>query len=330
MCYLGIDGGGTKTAFLLADEAGSILSRWETSTCDYQQIGMENFKRVIREGTEQVCREAGLSVSQLEHACIGIPCYGEIKADAEPLTRAVEEVFQSVPVSCVNDVEIAWYGSLGGRPGINILAGTGAMGYGRDALGHAARASGWGDFMGDEGSAYWLGKKLIELFTKQADGRLPRDVLYSIVREHFQLEDDFELIAISSSQLCGKRREVGKLQYLLYQAAEQGSRQAQLAYRQAAEELALILKALLRQLSFEPGQPVPVSYSGGVFKAGALLLEPLKEALSSDAVCFSEPLLSPVSGAVLAAFLHAQGPDGQPGREAFLCRLREQEQAETA
>ena len=58
---------------------------------------------------------------------------------------------------CGNDMVCAWAGSLGGEDGINIVAGTGSIGYGERA-GASARAGGWGEVFGDEGSAYWIAR----------------------------------------------------------------------------------------------------------------------------------------------------------------------------
>ena len=73
-------------------------------------------------------------------------------------------------------------GSLACRAGINLVAGTGAIGFGKDSFGKTARSAGWGYFCGDEGSAYWLGKQLISIFGKEADGRKAKTPLYDIVR----------------------------------------------------------------------------------------------------------------------------------------------------
>src|ERR671922_279575 len=46
-----------------------------------------------------------------------------------------------------------------GRPGALLLAGTGSIVLGRDARGRLVRAGGLGPLIGDEGSAFWLGRE---------------------------------------------------------------------------------------------------------------------------------------------------------------------------
>ena len=300
MFYLGVDGGGTKTAFAVIDENGRLLSELSADACNYVQIGKEGFGRVLARGAAEVCKRAGIGIKDITFACAGIPSFGEIEADSADLIAISKASLQNDTVRCVNDVEVAWAGSLACRPGINLLAGTGSIGYGKDRKGHAARAGGWGYFCGDEGSAYWLGRKLIELFTKEADGRAERSAVYEVVRREFGLKNDFDLIYVLYNKLKLKRDEIAKLQLLLNRAADLGDVQAKQIYAQAAYELHRIVAAVADQLDFG-AEEILLSYSGGVFKAGALLFDPLKTYLHGYNVVLREPILSPVLGAALCA-----------------------------
>lgn len=321
MYFLGIDGGGTKTAFEIVDEKGNILSLLKTTTCDYLQVGKESFGRVIGEGAAGACEKAGISLSDICFSCIGIPSFGEIASDVPELVSNAKKALLSDRVDCVNDVEVAWAGSLACEPGINILAGTGSMAYGVDQKNNSARVGGWGCFCGDEGSAYWLGKKLIELFTKQADGRIPKGKTYDIVYKEFGLTSDFDFISVVLNKLECRRDEIARLQLLLNEAADQGDIYAVELYRQAACELGLIVSAIIGKLDFNAGETIAVSYSGGVFKAGDLIFAPFKESLKNYDITYSEPLLSPVSGAALKA-MHM---NDRSQRKAIVENLRGQE-----
>lgn len=50
---------------------------------------------------------------------------------------------------------------------INIASGTGSIALGKDSKGKTIRCGGWGDYIGDEGYAYWIGKKLLRCFQKK-------------------------------------------------------------------------------------------------------------------------------------------------------------------
>lgn len=303
MYYLGVDGGGTKTAFLIIDEEANLLSYLTTETCHYMQIGMDNFQKVIAEGIKKSCSRAEITVEQIAYAFFGIPGYGENEKDSKIIEEKLAAVIPREKFKAGNDVEAGWAGSLACQPGINIVAGTGAIGFAKDQSGKIGRASGWGYFCGDEGSAYWLGKKVISLFSKEADGRVAKTAIYQIVKDHFELKRDFDLIEVLYDDLELKRNKIAKLALLLYQAAEAGDKKAAAAYREAAYEHSLTVKSLISKLDFKKDEKISISYSGGVFKAGSYILKPLQEFLAETEVELIEPILKPITGAALYALL---------------------------
>lgn len=62
-------------------------------------------------------------------------------------------------VQVMSDAQAAYAGALGARAGILILAGTGSIAIGRSEKGRWARAGGLGPLLGDEGSAFWIGRQ---------------------------------------------------------------------------------------------------------------------------------------------------------------------------
>lgn len=303
MKFLGVDGGGTKTEFLIIDSNGKVLAHTIKPTCHYKQTSIENFKSIMESGIMELCSEIGISPLEINYSIIGIPGYGEIDADIKILESIIEDILLSKNFKCVNDSVVAWAGSLICSPGINIVAGTGSIGFGMNDNGDTARVGGWGHFCGDEGSAYWLGKKVIELFTKQSDGRMEKSPLYEIVKEEFNIQEDFEFLDLIINDLEMKRDEIGQLAKLLYRAAEAGDEVAIKTYSHASHELYLIIKALVEKLNFDISSEILASYSGGVFNAGKYILEPLDMYLMKDKlnIKFVEPILMPVTGAALYA-----------------------------
>ena len=87
-----------------------------------------------------------------------------------------------------------WAGSLQCRDGISIVAGTGSICYG-ERNGKIARCGGWGELFSDEGSAYWMACRGLNLFSRMSDGRAVKGPLYEIVRERLKLTEDLDLRA---------------------------------------------------------------------------------------------------------------------------------------
>ncbi len=106
--------------------------------------------------------------------------YGENLEHARHQEAMVGELVGGRDYQCVNDVEVGWAGSLACKPGLHMVAGTGSIGFGRDPQGCTARCGGgWGgEFIGDEGSAHWLGRKLLQLFFQAGRPSFRKKQLY--------------------------------------------------------------------------------------------------------------------------------------------------------
>ncbi len=61
MYYLGVDGGGTKTKYILVDEDLKVLSEIERGTTHLHQIGIDNLKLEINEGIKEVCSKGNIN-----------------------------------------------------------------------------------------------------------------------------------------------------------------------------------------------------------------------------------------------------------------------------
>ncbi len=325
--YLGIDGGGTKTQFLLADATGRILAAERLGGIDFTQIGIAGVQAVLEEGRASILRQAAERTGPVEIAalCAGLTLISEYRSWDEQCPRLLAAVFPGTSIRCVNDSIIALYGSLALKPGIHLVAGTGSIVSGRDPTGATARCGGWNEFFSDEGSCYWLGHKACEIFARQADGRLKRGPLYDILRLHLGLRRDFDLIGYYHDNLQGFREKIAALQIILAQAAAAGDDAAINAYADAARELALMVKAVRSRLVFGDAKAVAVSCTGGLFRSGALIRVPLQSQLPDDQFLLSEPCFSPAAGALLGAYEQGGLNGGQIS--ALMPILKEEDRA---
>ena len=101
----------------------------------------------------------------------------------------------------------------------------------------------------------------------------PAEPLYEVIKHSLGINADLDLCAHVFSRLGGDRARIAQLSKLVTQAARAGDAQSLAHPRDAAAaEFALLVDATRRQLGFTAAEPVPVSYSGGVFEhVGAML-----------------------------------------------------------
>ncbi len=193
-------------------------------------------------------------------------------------------------------------GAMGAKPGIVVAAGTGSIAYGRDESGRRVGVGGWGWRIGDEGSAYWLGKEALRAISKAEDGRGPLTALTAMVLDELTLPDcqallDWVYIPERTPD------DIARLAPLVEKAAASGDSIAERLLTRAAEELAEAVEAVARRLGCLDRAGVRVSYSGGVFRSrllrGRFAIDINRRGIDGDV---HEPVLAPVAGAAIQAW----------------------------
>ena len=240
--YLGVDGGGTKTALTLIDSDGEIRATHLAPGAYYITIGLDALGTLLADAVSNVLAKAALRAADLDFAFFGLPAYGEDSALVDALSRLPERCLPAGRYGCGNDMICGWAGSLLCGDGISIVAGTGSICYG-ERRGAVARSGGWGELFSDEGSAYWIACRGLNLFSRMSDGRAARGPLYEIVRRSAGIAEDLDLCAHIFTGLGGDRARIAQLCQWMTQAARAGDAAALDIVRQAAAELALMVDA---------------------------------------------------------------------------------------
>lgn len=290
MEYIGIDGGGTKTKFVLYNEDGQSLREVTLDTVHFLQVSKEVAITTLKQGIETLVK-----TPKDIFIVAGLAGYGQELKARQTIEEICKEAFAGYQYTIYNDVQTAISGALGGHDGIVVIAGTGSI-----ALsvigGKQKRCGGWGYQLGDEGSAYWIAKRMLTTFCKQVDGRIEKTILYDEIIKTCHLEKPYDIIHYINVELEGSRDKIATLATINYQAAKQGDVYALAIYQEAAKEIADLIHVLAKDFA----NTVTISYIGGVFKAEDLIIKPLCQLLKID-YTLSKPQFSPEYGAYLLA-----------------------------
>jgi N-acetylglucosamine kinase-like BadF-type ATPase len=146
-------------------------------------------------------------------------------------------------VRVIADAEAAHRAAFGDAPGVLLLAGTGSMALGRDGRGRWARAGGLGPLLGDDGSAFWIGREWLRGSGRAEDFAAAR-----------------RLIA-SGDPVAG----IAGLAPGVLRRARAGSPRARAIVRAGQRALAELVAATARRLGAP--RPVPVSWGGRLLDA---------------------------------------------------------------
>ncbi len=291
--YIGIDGGGTKTAFVCYDEANNLVASCVRPSCHILQVDDEKAVSILRSGIEELLDLA--KIKGEAYICAGLAGYGKNISLRQRIENNAHCAFKGHPYILRNDGEIALAGALDGDDGILVIAGTGSIAIASKGD-IAYRCGGWGYMIGDEGSAYWIAKKLLSAYTRQCDNRQPKSLLYAYLYEKWQFHDDYDVIPFVADKLQNKRDAIAGLAVCAYELAMMNDPEALHIYEEAALALAQLVNALA--INF-PGK-VKASYAGGVWHAKDILMPMIKKHLVEN-IEFIDPHRLPVDGASLLA-----------------------------
>ena len=242
MNILAVDGGGTKTALAIVDERGQVLER--VAGGGINPFDQPKWEAILRGLLGQLTQPYGA-------AGLALPGYGEAEAVSAQQRAFADSL--DVPYHLMNDVDAAQQGAFAGGAGLLILAGTGSMVWARDDAGNTVRVGGWGDLLGDEGSAYWTGLHALNSLTRALDGRAPRtplhDHLLGALRESVpDAPSDGDLLLSWLVARQHARPEIAALSRRLDGWADNGDRDAAACLEAAALQLAEQARAARQRL----------------------------------------------------------------------------------
>lgn len=300
--FLGVDGGGTKTAYALIDASGRVRARHVGPSVSHLAAGFSHAEHVLSEGIKGVLAQAERTPADLTYAFLGLPAYGEDSAMIHRMDALPSMILKNGRYRCDSDMVCSWAGSLACVDGISVIAGTGSMAYG-EYEGRNARCGGWGEIIGDEGSAYWIAREGMNLFSRMSDGRAVRGPLYDLVRQRLGISTDLDLCGRVYGVEVNARSAFAQFAPLVHGAALEGDRQAVSIFHRAAAELIGCVLATRRSLQIPDDVHVPVSHTGSVLEGATILLDAFKRGVATAPVPleYRAPKYSPAIGAALYA-----------------------------
>jgi glucosamine kinase len=296
---VGVDGGGSKTRVLIADERGTQLGSAEGPGCAVRPGEAEHSAEVIA----ATVREA-LASCQMTHVSPKVLCVGAAGVGREPERQALwqalvaRELAEEVVVHA--DAAVALDDAFGDGPGILLIGGTGSVAFGRSPTGVQARCGGWGPVCGDEGGGAWIGRRALSVVTASVDGREPETALVGAILTAAELNETNELIAWAAAATPAR---LASLAPVVISVADAGDLRANAIITLAAEELVLHVRTLARQLFGDERAACPVALAGGLLAPGNTLRKRVEHRLKSaapGAVLRTEEVV-PVRGAVRGA-----------------------------
>ncbi len=287
--FLGIDGGGTKTEFALADTLGNIIRRTTLGGSNPIDIGIENTLSLLADGISIVTD--GVPVSRIS-VFAGIS--GGITGSSKPKIKEFLEGMGFAAADCGSDAENATALALGDGDGTAIIIGTGSIAFTREG-GVLRRYGGYGFLFDDGGSGFAIGRDAIIASLTAEEGRSESTILLPLLSEALMCD---RLIDSLGKLYAGGKRTVASIAPLVFDAYFKGDKLAEEILNKNMSAVARLIEASPYK-GTEPRRTVLV---GGLTKDFSVL-EPLikKHLKNPEKYDISANSQAPVYGALSLA-----------------------------
>ena len=297
---LGVDGGGSKTQALLADEDGCILGRGSSGPSNFYTAGRQASQQAVLGAVQSAFQQAGIPQQKVAIVCLGLGGVDRPEEHSQ-VTTWLEE--QALADRCYIDNDVfllLWCGGMQGW-GAGLIAGTGSIAVGRNQSGKTVRAGGWGHIIGDEGSGYAIGLAALQAAARCSDGRGEHTRLLDDILSFWNLSQPSDLIPIIYGAVENRIAKIAHLAELVKVAAETGDPVAIRIESQAADELAIALRTVIARLGIVGS--VPTAFGGSVLVHDQRIAVAVQERLEVNEIHL-EPMITaacPAEGAVSMA-----------------------------
>ncbi|MBI3991021.1 MAG: hypothetical protein HY350_02615, partial [Candidatus Omnitrophica bacterium] len=296
----------------MSDSRGNILCLNKGPASSYVGVGENRLKTSLGETIRGLLAKLSSSPGRVDIIYAGISGINKttprevknrVKKELEKITAAKKIIFDD---DC--DLGVAFASGLDCNEKLSrivVLAGTGIGIMGVNRQGRISRLHGWGPLMGEEGSGYYIGMKILESVARAVDGRGKDTILRKLILQAPRFKNckySRGLVSKNALFLSDKQRiniwgeitaavyycpsprmdrnEIAALSKYAYVAAEKGDDISVAILKSAGEELGLAVNVVAKRLGIL-GRRFQVVPAGGVFKAGRFVLKPLEDTILS-------------------------------------------------
>jgi len=306
--FLGIDAGGTKTAAVIVNAQGDEKGRGEGGAGNVAVQSDAVLRQSLADAVGSACQSAGIDSHMVSFAgvCAGVAGYSLVERRTV-FHALLKDTLNASVYRVEPDYFVAYWGATEGEPGVVVIAGTGAVSYGRNTQGDEYKEDGLGYLLGDRGSGFNLGLRVLrDTLDKLRDGK--SDALTAAVLNFTQARTQNEILQWLYRGFSPAR--VASLSPLIGELAEQGDLEA----RRHLSAMAHHLRHSVRQVRHKLYLPrdTPVYPLGGLWQLGAFFRSEFAQPtfasetgddapISRDLFLLATPRHDPAYGAAMLA-----------------------------
>ena len=302
---LGVDGGGTSTHAMIADEKGALRGFGVSGPSNWEDIGFDGAVAAVVAAVREAVAMAGVMTAEVGTAVYGLAGI-DFPSDEERMSGVHASADLQGPFEILNDSFVALRAGTNHPWGVVVVAGTGSIVAGRNPAGESVRTLGLGPLFGDDGSATEVSQSAVTAVAAQLMGTGPRTVLTDKLVTASGTADPLALIEALSK---GRIPDDGFTPQVV-EAADGGDLVARRLLEGAGASLGARAGHVARRLAMEDSE-FELVLAGRLFRTESRVLRSALEATVKRSARFAFPVAleaPPVVGAVLLALERLGAP----------------------
>ncbi|MBR2375302.1 MAG: XRE family transcriptional regulator [Clostridia bacterium] len=304
---IAIDGGGSKTDFVLFRQDGTVVHRLILEGCNPNARGVETTMQILRQGVDGL-----LAVSNGVCAIYAGIAGASVSDYRARLAAFLCNLYPQITVEVDVDIQNIISSVDGIKKCTAVICGTGSAVFANDGK-TLKRVGGYGYLFDDEGSGYYLGKAALRACLEYEDGYGKESLLVKLVKSRIKGRIFENLDKIYS----GGSKMVASYAPLVIEAQEKGDETAREILFESFRRLAIQIHAA--QDLYDCGNTV--LFSGGLSSRKEIIQSFLVPQLRKDTKLII-PDAPPVYGAcVCASKLLSATPPTEEFKKNFLQTL---------
>jgi len=249
---LGIDGGGTKTEFVLFYEDGKIINHTILEGCNPNTCGLEKTYDTLKKGINLVMKEP-LSISAVFAGIAGCGA----SENGLNVKNFLVGLFPNINIVCSSDVLNVIASANISNKSIGVICGTGSVVY-ANVEEDMNRAGGWGYLLGDACSGFSIGRDALRAALAEEDGTGEKTLITQLAEKKFGgiIKDGLNEIYLEDKSY------IASFAPLIFEAYEKGDKVASEILKRNSSELA----GLINHMANKNDCDDTVVLSGSIFK----------------------------------------------------------------
>src|SRR6202030_4324463 len=263
---LGVEGGGTKTSWVLVDRTESdirVLDQGKLPPANFRLATADELRGMFRELPKEIAR-AGIFLAG---------CGTE--EDRQSLTRLCAEVWPQAKIIVGSDRDSGLAAALGHGDGIVVNAGSGSSVTGRRDK-KIENAGGWGHILGDAGGGYFLSLQALRLILREYDLHRGEVQFTSRILRALSLNNLDELVRWAQT---ADKMEVAMLAPVVFEAAAGGEARVNEILEEGAKVLCEYTEAVASRLHLLAPKIVMI---GGLFYRDSIYAHAFRRRLKKN------------------------------------------------